>query len=101
MIPYKPAEDMWALLAPVAAIVLAVLLAAGFMLWYARRKGIGLHPPAKGRRLKVVERLALSQRAALVLVEYDGRAILLGQSGDQLSLVAGPPASRDDEDEAG
>jgi flagellar biogenesis protein FliO len=91
---------LWALLTPVAAILLAVLLAAWFSLWYARRKCIGLPGPGKGRRLKILERLALSQRSALVLVEYDGRPILLGQSGDRLSLVAG--AARPIEDnEAG
>jgi flagellar biogenesis protein FliO len=38
----------------------------------------------------VLERLSLSRQASLVLVEYDGRALLLGQSGERVSLLHGP-----------
>jgi hypothetical protein len=35
----------------------------------------------------VVERLALSRGAALILVEYEGRALLIGQSAERISLI--------------
>ena len=87
MIPFKPAEDLFALLVPVAALLLALLAAAAAALWYARRRGAGFAAAGKARRLRVLERLALSRHVALVLVEYDGRPILLGQSGERLSLI--------------
>jgi hypothetical protein len=46
----------------------------------------------------VLERLALSRGAALLVVEYDGRAFLIGQSGDRLALIergAGDPHKAD------
>jgi flagellar biogenesis protein FliO len=92
VIPFKPAEDIFALLVPVAALLLALVAAAAAALWYARRQGGGFAPFAaagKARRLRVLERLALSRHAALVLVEYDGRTLLLGQSGERVSLIDG------------
>jgi flagellar biogenesis protein FliO len=92
MIPFKPAEDLLALLAPAAALLVALVAAAALVLWYARRHGGFVRFAAAGRprRLRVLERLSLSRHASLVLVEYDGRALLLGQSGERVSLLHGP-----------
>jgi flagellar biogenesis protein FliO len=91
MIPFKPAEDLLALLAPAAALLVALVAAAALVLWYARRHGgVVRFAAGRPRRLRVLERLALSRQASLVLVEYDGRALLLGQSGERVSLLHGP-----------
>jgi flagellar biogenesis protein FliO len=43
---------------------------------------------ASGRRLKVVETLALAPKTRLFLVEWDQHVILLGQHGTTLSVLA-------------
>jgi len=86
-IPFKPAEDLFAMLLP-AALVLLVLaaIAVAAMLWY-RRAGVPLATGRQARRLRLVERIVLSRRSSLLLVECDGRKLLLGESGDRLSLI--------------
>jgi Flagellar biosynthesis protein, FliO len=54
----------------------------------AKRFGVRFGLQGRSRRVRVIERLALSRGAALLVVEYDGRRLLLGQSGDHLSLIA-------------
>jgi hypothetical protein len=76
-----------AALVPVAAVLLVLLAAAAAALWWARRSGAAPALPGRRRRLRVIERLALSRGAALVLVEYEGRTLLIGQSADRLSLI--------------
>jgi flagellar biogenesis protein FliO len=69
-------------------VLLIVLLgAAAALLWWTRRGGAAHPVPGRRRRLRVIERLALSRGAALVLVEYEGRALLIGQSADRVSLI--------------
>ena len=69
-------------------VVLAAI--AAFAIWYARRRGVALPAPARRRRLRVVERLALSRHASLVVVEFDGKTLLVGE-GAQVSVL---PADR-------
>jgi hypothetical protein len=85
-----------ATLAPVALVLLVLLAAAAAALWWARRNGGAAAAPGRRRRLRVVERLALSRGAALVLVEYEGRALLIGQSADRLSLIERGAAHTDE-----
>jgi flagellar biogenesis protein FliO len=72
---------------PIAAILLVLMAIAAFVLWYAKREGIRIRLPGVSKRLKVVERLTLSQRTSLVLIEFDGRTLLLGVAGDRISVV--------------
>jgi flagellar biogenesis protein FliO len=90
-IPYKPAEDLLTLAGPAMLVLVAVLaLAAGAAL-ILRRSGRFAAARAP-RRLRLVERLTLSRRAALLLVEVDGRPLLLGESGERLSRLDAPCA---------
>lgn len=91
--------DLIALLRSLGALALVLgLLAAGA--WGVRRYGTGalrLALPggagaADERRLHVVERLALDQRRALLLVRHDSREHLILLSGDQV-LRLDPDAS--------
>jgi flagellar biogenesis protein FliO len=76
----------------VAVLLVLLLAAAAAALWWAKRSGRAVSVPGGRRRLKVLERLPLARGAALVVVEYDGRTLLIGQSGDRLSLIE-PPAA--------
>jgi flagellar biogenesis protein FliO len=76
-----------AALVPVAVLLIVLLGAAAALLWWTRRGGGALPVQGRRRRLRVIERLALSRGAALVLVEYEGRALLIGQSADRVSLI--------------
>jgi uncharacterized iron-regulated membrane protein len=80
---------------PALGLLVLLLIAAAVVLWWARRNGGTFAGAGRARRVKLVERLVLSHGTALVLVEYDGRAILVGQSGDRLSILAGAPAERE------
>jgi flagellar biogenesis protein FliO len=72
---------------PAALLLIVLLVAAAALLWWTRRgAGVGAAQGAR-RRLRVVERLALSRGAALILVEYEGRALLIGQSAERISLI--------------
>ena len=72
--------------------VLAMLCAvAGAVVWRARRRGVTFLSQGGRKRLRVIERLALSRRATLLVVEYEGSRLLLAQSGDQLSLLSSGP----------
>ncbi|MBB3345803.1 hypothetical protein [Sphingomonas sp. BK069] len=94
--------DPIALLRSLGALALVLgLLAAGA--WGVRRYGAGalrlaLPRGAAGadeRRLHVVERLALDQRRALLLVRHDSREHLIFLSGDQaLRLDTDPSGER-------
>jgi flagellar biosynthetic protein FliO len=75
------------MLAPVAVALVGLLALAVAALALLRRFGNPFPGTAQARRLKLVERLAVSRRSALLLVELDGRTLLLGQSGEQLSLL--------------
>lgn len=88
-IPFKPADDLFAMLLPVAIVLLVLAaLAVAAMFWF-RRAGLPLAGSRQARRLRLVERVVLSRRSSLLLVECDGRKLLLGESGDRLSLLDG------------
>ena len=58
----------------------AVLALLGVALWFLKRQG-GLLPALQrtaGRRLQVVERVALGPQHALALVSVDGKTMLVG-----------------------
>lgn len=86
MIPFKPAEDLLTLLAPVAVTLVVLLALAVAVLALLKRFGAPF-PARQTRRLKLIERLALSRRTAVLLVECDGRRLLLGESGERISLL--------------
>jgi len=93
--------DLIALLRSLGALALVLGLLAGGA-WGVRRYGAGalrlaLPGGAGGvdeRRLHLVERLALDQRRALLLVRHDSREHLILLSGDQ-ALRLDPDASGD------
>jgi flagellar biogenesis protein FliO len=86
-IPYKPPDDLLGMLLPVAIVLLVLIVAAvAAMLWF-RRAGVPLAGTRQARRLRLVERIVLSRRSSLLLVECDGRMLLLGESGDRLALL--------------
>ena len=87
-IPFKPGEDLFAMIGPALAVLVVLLGVALAALLGAKRYGFTLGRPGAARRLRVLERLALSRRASLVVVEWEGRPLLLGQSGDRLQLIA-------------
>lgn len=73
--------------AGVARALLALATLGGLMAWLVRAKG-GLAPGAfkAAPRLKVVQRVGLSQRSGLTLVEVDGRPYLVAH-GDGFAKV--------------
>ena len=75
------------MLLPVIVLLGVLLAAAAALLWWTRRRGGLASVQGARRRLRVIERLALSRGAALILVEYEGRALLLGQSAERVSLI--------------
>lgn len=85
-IPFKSAPDEWAVLWPVAAALGVLAVVAAAAVYASRRLGwqTGARP---GRRMRIVERLPLSRHCALVLVECDGRVMLVGQSGERVCLI--------------
>ena len=77
------------------ARVLLALLGVSALAWVAlnwlARRGLGV--PRPGARLRVLERLPLSPRRQLYLVQADSRVFLLGAAdGAALSLIAELPA---------
>ena len=91
-IPFKPAEDLLALAGPAMIALVVVLAAAAGVALLLRRSG-RLPVARAARRLRLVERLALSRRAALLLVEVDGRPLLLGESGERLCRLDAAPVA--------
>ena len=90
-IPFKPAEHLLSLAGPSLAVLGALLVLAALVALLARRRGPFAASRA-ARRLRVVERLALSRRASLLLVEVDGRPMLLGETAERLArLDLAPP----------
>jgi flagellar biogenesis protein FliO len=87
-IPFKPAEDLFGMIGPALAVLAVILAVAVTALLGAKRFGFEVGKRGAAKRLRVLERLALSRRASLLVVEWEGRPLLLGQSGDRLSLIA-------------
>ena len=64
-------------------LVLAILLVMVFVArWFMQRR------PQGGRRLRFVEAMALGSRDKLLLVEVDGKSLLLGVTGQNIRLLA-------------
>ena len=64
-------------------LVLAILLAMVFAArWFMQRR------PQGGRRLRFVEAMALGSRDKLLLVEVDGKSLLLGVTAQNIRLLA-------------
>jgi len=63
-------------------LVLAILLAMVFAAkWFAQRR------PQGGRRLRFVEAMALGSRDKLLVVEVDGKTLLLGVTAQNIRLL--------------
>jgi flagellar protein FliO/FliZ len=64
-------------------LVLAILLVMVFAArWFMQRR------PQGGRRLRFVEAMALGSRDKLLLVEVDGKSLLLGVTAQNIRLLA-------------
>ncbi len=77
--------------AQIGAAAGVILLLAAF-LWGLHRKGwarfsSGCRRPSSGRRLELVERLALAPQHSLHLVRVEDRLLLVGQSASGLSML--------------
>jgi flagellar protein FliO/FliZ len=72
-----------------------------FLAWLTLHKGMGrlVERAQAGKRMRVIERVALDARRSLFLVEVDGKTLVVG-GGDLVRLDAPLPASRDDVDVA-
>ena len=71
------------------ASIAAVLGLLAALLWWLRRKGFARAPAlgSASRRLKRIERLALTPQHSLHLIALDGRAILLAVSPAGVAVV--------------
>jgi flagellar biogenesis protein FliO len=70
--------------------VLGVFLLLGASLWWLRHKGLAQFTAGSsraGRRLELLERLALTPQHSLHLVRVDGRTILIALSPSGCGLV--------------
>jgi len=64
-------------------LVLAILIAMVFAAkWFMQRR------PQGGRRLRFVEAMALGNRDKLLIIEVDGKSILLGVTSQNIRLLA-------------
>jgi len=91
LIPFKADEPFWTPLIQALVIVVVLCAIALAALWAAQRRG-ALKIPLGQRRLRVLERLVLGRGCTLVLIEYDGRRILVGQTAQMFSLLDSAPA---------
>jgi flagellar biogenesis protein FliO len=69
---------------------LGLALAAFFIGVHLHRRMTGATAPVRSRRLKVVERLPIGAKTALVLVEIDGRPIVLTIGSDRVTALESP-----------
>lgn len=70
-----------------AGVGLALAVAAG-MLWWLRRRGPGTAIGPRERRIRVLESQRVSPRTTLILIEVDGRTLLLGEQPGALVLLS-------------
>lgn len=68
----------------------AALAAAAGALWWLRRRLPGALPGVGGRRMRVLEMLRISPRSVLLLVEVDGRTLLIGEQAGSIVLLPSP-----------
>lgn len=87
----------WAL-----GVGLATVAGVGLLWWLRRRHPAALQglwsqagPGAPSRRLKLVESLRVSPRSTLLLVEVDGRSLLIAEQAGVLRLLSSPLEPRD------
>lgn len=80
-------------------LMLGVVLA---LIYLVLHKGLGrlVQRTQMGRRMRVVERIALDQRRALYLVEVDGQEVLLAASDGSVTQVEVRRPSREPEENA-
>ena len=90
--------ERWAL-----GVLVALGVGGGALLWLRRRlpgalpgAWPGLLPAARERRMRLIESLRVSPRTTLLLVEVDGRALLLGDHAGDLVLLSPPAELRHD-----
>ena len=57
------------------------------------RKYTGVAISSAKRRVKIIERLALTQKTSLLLVSFDGKELLISSGPDQTRLIQGPPSA--------
>jgi flagellar biogenesis protein FliO len=70
------------------AAVGAVFLLLGGLLWWMRRRGFAAPVRARaGRRIEVMERLALGPQHSLHLVRWDGASLLVACSPAGCTLI--------------
>jgi flagellar biogenesis protein FliO len=99
-IPYKKTDAGSAGTAGKSFSILALLLALACAGLFAFRRyfpqlPMSLKMPLKAgapRRLTLVESMRLGPKASLYLVQMDGRTLLLGQSGDRITVVVNDSA---------
>ena len=81
--------------AQIARVMVAFVLVAGLAIALAaafKRWGWGLTPKtAAGSRIQVLEIRRLTPKIALFLVSVDGRTLLLGQQGDNVTVLLSEP----------
>lgn len=97
-IAFKPQDEAWESLWLALALLVALALIAAAVVYVARRPG--WRPGERtGRRLRVLERLPVSRQGTLILVECDGRTLLIGHAGTSIRLIERmEPAPRADPD---
>lgn len=64
------------------------LVVAGGLLWWLRRRLPGAAAGPRTRRIQVLETLRVSPRSTLLLVECDGRTLLIGEQAGALVLLS-------------
>lgn len=79
-----------------AAGVLAAAAVGAGALWWMRRRLPGAVAGPQGRRMRVVETLRISPRSTLLLVEVDGRTLLIGEQPGAITVLPVPAEARGD-----
>ncbi len=78
-------------------LMIVVLSTLGVLMVFGRRR-LRLAAGAGGRRLEIVDKLALSRRHWVCVLRVDGKRLVVGVSGDNMSSLAvledGPPPVR-------
>jgi Flagellar biosynthesis protein, FliO len=88
VIPYKQDEDIGVSLGRLG-VGLAIALGVGVAALVGWKRLV--LPHAAGRRMRLVETLHLGPKAAVFLVEVDGKTLLIGQQGETLALLDAAP----------
>ena len=88
-IPYKRDDDSGASLGRVG-IGLAIALGVGIAALAGYKRLVLPHAAGGGRRMRLIETLRLGPKAAVFLVEVDGRALMIGQQGETLAVLEAP-----------